>query len=218
MDKVRTKSSHLAFKLIRTYDRDDMVRLGTTYGGWWVPEDLITENSICYLPGLGEDASFDLALTERYGCEVWSMDPTPRSIAFAETIEENPRFHFLPVGVWSSQSTLKFYAPQNPEHVSHSIVNAQGTATYFEAECKTLRTIMAGLGHDRVDLLKLNIEGAEVEVISDFLANGPKPQILLVAFESAKGILEDMRMVRSLRAAGYIPLVTQGHSVTFILR
>ena len=216
VDKVKARSHNLAIeKLVRTKPRADMVRLGTSYGGWWLPQNLIDKQSICYLVGLGEDASFDLALTEGYGCEVWSMDPTPRSITFAETIDD-PRFHFMPVGVWSSEKTLRFYAPQNPTHVSHSIVNAQGTTTYFEAECKTLLAIMAELGHDRIDLLKMNIEGAETEVVADMLANGPTPRVLLVAFESASGTVRDLRCVRSLTAHGYIPVAVQGHSITFV--
>lgn len=214
--KVKAKSRNLAFeKLVGVKPRPDLVRIGTSYGGWWVPADLVGKDSICYLAGLGEDASFDLGLVEEYGCEVWSMDPTPRSITFAETIDE-PRFHFLPVGVWSSEETLKFYAPQDPAHVSHSIVNAQHTTTYFEAECKTLRTIMGELGHGRIDLLKMNIEGAEVEVIKDMLAGGPLPKVLLVAFESAKGTADDMRSVRSLRKAGYVPVASWEHSITFV--
>lgn len=214
--KVRGKARHLAFKmLIRVKPRRDMVRLGTPYGGWWVPQDLVNQDSVCYLAGLGEDASFDLGLVEQYGCEVWSMDPTPRSMTYAATVRE-PRFHFLPVGVWSADAVLKFYAPTDASHVSHSIVNAQHTTTYFEAQCKTLRTIMRELGHERVDLLKMNIEGAETEVIADMLANGPWPQVLLVAFEAVEGTAEDMRMVRSLIKCAYEPVALQGHSVTFV--
>lgn len=217
-DKIMAKCRSLAFeKLVRVKPRGDMVRLGTDYGGWWVPASLIDKESICYLVGLGEDASLDLALTEEYGCNVWSMDPTPRSVAYAGTIDDR-RFHFLPIGIWSSETALRFYAPQDPAHVSHSIVNAQGTTTYFEAECKTLRTVMADLGHDRIDLLKMNIEGAETEVIADMLANGPAARVLLVAFEAAGGTIQDMRGVRTLTSRGYVPVATQGHSITFVLR
>ena len=36
--------------------------------------------------GVGEDASFDLGIIERFGCSVFAFDPTPRAIAFAEPI------------------------------------------------------------------------------------------------------------------------------------
>lgn len=217
MTKVKAKSRNLAFeKLVRVKPRADMVRLGTSYGGWWVPRDLVNGDSVCYLVGLGEDASFDLKLAEEFGCDVWSMDPTPRSITFAATINE-PKFRFLPIGVFSSETTMKFYAPKDPTHVSHSIDNVQGTTDFFEAECKTLRTIMSELGHDRIDLLKMNIEGAEVAVIDDMLANGPLPKVLLVAFEAAGGTVKDMASVRKLTSRGYVPVATQEHSVTFVL-
>lgn len=216
--KIKAKSRNLAFeRLVRTQPRSDLVRIGTPYGGWWVPGHLVGPESICYLVGLGEDASFDIGLAERYGCDVWSMDPTPRSITYAETID-NPRFHFLPIGVYSSETTLKFFAPKDPTHVSHSIDNVQDTTTFFEAPCKTLNTIMGELGHDRIDLLKMNIEGAEVAVIDDMMANGPLPRVLLIAFEAAGGTVKDMSSIRKLTSRGYVPVATQEHSVTFVRR
>jgi hypothetical protein len=37
-------------------------RLGSDYGGWYVPIDRLAPHSICYLAGVGEDITFDLAL------------------------------------------------------------------------------------------------------------------------------------------------------------
>jgi hypothetical protein len=54
--------------------------LGTVYGGWTICLDGISESSIVYSFGVGEDASFDLAVIERYGAEVHAFDPTPSSI------------------------------------------------------------------------------------------------------------------------------------------
>ena len=110
----------------------------------------------------GEDITFDLGIIERFGCYVVAFDPTPRAIAHvAEHAADEPRFTFRPVGLWSEDTSLRFFAPRDPAHVSHSAVNLQRTETYFEAEVRTLPTLMHELGHDRIDLLKLDIEGAE---------------------------------------------------------
>jgi FkbM family methyltransferase len=129
-----------------------------------IPTALFDHLSVVYSGGVGEDASFDLALIDRTGCEVWAFDPTPRAIEFARTIGD-PRFHFVAVGLWSSEARLRFHAPPNPSHVSHSIVEPESSRDSFEVDCKSLDTLMVELGHDRIDLLKLDIEGAEYEVL-----------------------------------------------------
>ena len=137
-----------------------------------IPATLLEESSVCYCVGVGEDITFDLALIERFGCQVFAFDPTPRAIQHVKaTTSAVGSFHFYPVGLWSADGRLKFFAPQNPCHVSHSIVNLQGTTGYFEAECKRLSTIMRELEHTSLDLLKLDIEGAEYEVRGH--AHGP---------------------------------------------
>ena len=43
-----------------------MERLGTKYGGWFVPVDMrLNESSIVYSGGVGEDMSFDLSLQSK---------------------------------------------------------------------------------------------------------------------------------------------------------
>jgi FkbM family methyltransferase len=194
-----------------------MVRLGSSYGGWWVPRSLLAADSVCYLAGVGEDVTFDLALIDAVGCEVWAIDPTPRAIAYAETVE-NPKFHLLPLGIWSEDAELKFFEPSNPAHVSHSAVNAQGTERFFVASCRSIRTFMNDLGHDHVDLLKLDIEGAEVAVIEDILSNGPLPKVFCVEFDAPEPLRATLGRVRRLRAAGYEPTKVEGLNVTFVLQ
>ena len=122
-------------------------RLGSEYGAVHVPVQLLTDKSIVYSAGVGEDVTFDLGLIETVGCEVWAFDPTPRSIEFARSIRE-PRFHFLPLGVWSEDSVQRFHTPADSTQVSHSIANLQQTREYFDAECRSVRSLMTELGAD----------------------------------------------------------------------
>jgi hypothetical protein len=64
----------------RPVKRADMVRIGTEYGGWAVPDSLIDESWTVYCGGVGLDATFDLGFIERYGCAVHAFDPTPSTI------------------------------------------------------------------------------------------------------------------------------------------
>jgi FkbM family methyltransferase len=193
-----------------------MVRLGSEYGGWWVPADTLGPDSICYLAGVGEDVTFDLALIERFRCHAWAMDPTPRAISYAEGVTE-PLFHFLPVGLWGANEMLEFYGPVDPSHVSHSVTNMQRTGVSFKAQCQTVGSIMADQGHPRLDLLKLDIEGAEVAVIDNLLQVGPLPRVLCVEFDAPESPHKTLRRIRLLKAAGYICRHVEGRNFTFSL-
>lgn len=203
--------------------RKDLVRLGTPYGGWIVPTQAFNESSICYCFGAGEDISFDVELINKFGCNVYTFDPTPRAIAHVRTLidkarqgerfeinnkpgeyyelasEQASKLHFSGVGAWSSDTVMRFFAPSNANYVSHPILNLQNTKDYFEARCLSLKSIMAVLGHDAVDLVKMDIEGAEYEVLESMLATGIRPKVLCIEFDEA-GAPRDAGFARRLRA------------------
>lgn len=192
-----------------------LMRVGSDYGGWWVPRDVIQPDWVCYCAGVGEDITFDLGLIAAHNCTVWAFDPTPRAIAHvAATIADEPRYRFLPYGLWSEDTTLTFYAPEDPQNVSHSALAGMrrpGSAS-FSAPVRALPSIMRELGHDRIDLLKLDIEGAEYAVLSAMLAEGILPHVLCVDFDQPQNIysragvqlfFRPVQMVRHLQEAGY---------------
>ncbi|SQD97047.1 hypothetical protein FMEAI12_3890064 [Parafrankia sp. Ea1.12] len=193
-----------------------MVRLGSTYGGWWVPDGVLDVDSACYCAGVGTDISFDLALITRYGARVWGLDPTPESVRWTAEQDLDPRFTHLPVGVAGSSGHLRFYAPSDPHHVSHSIKNLQRTCDYFTAECATIRTIMDRVGHDHLDLLKLDVEGAEHETIRTLLRDGIRPRVLCVEFDQPDPVLSTDRTVRALRSADYRLAKVDAFNMTFV--
>lgn len=196
-----------------------MKRLGSKYGGWIVPEEVLRPGAVCYCAGAGEDITFDLALVSKYGCEVHTFDPTPRAIAHVQKVAGGIReLHFHPVGLWDKDEVLKFYAPTDPAHVSHSVVNLQNTATYFEAPCRSLTNLMREFGHERIDLLKLDIEGAEQRVIASMLESDVDVRVLCVEFDEAvTGLTAESRKrilatVASLTERGYVLAAQEGHS------
>lgn len=190
----------------------ELERHGTAYGGWIIPAASLDTESVVYSGGIGEDASFDLAVIEQYGCKVWAFDPTPRAAEYAATLDE-PRFVFVPVGLWSEDSVQQFHAPPQVGWVSHSIANLHDTLPSFSAECRTLESLMGELGHDHIDLLKLDIEGAEYPVLRQLLAGGVRPRTVCVELHAAGG-LNRGRLLLALRRAGYIAVAAEGWNVT----
>ena len=216
--RIRKRIERAALPLLLgPSSRPDMRRLGSHYGGYYIPLSLLSSESIYYSAGVGEDITFDLGLIDATGCQVFALDPTPRSIEFVRREAANqPRFHFQPLGLWHEEATLRFYAPQDPRHVSHSILNLQGTDDYFEAACKTLSSIMAELGHDHLDLLKLNIEGAQYAVLDSIVENRVPVKVLAIAIDQPTSPVKVFKTVRGLQRAGYSLVKVDGWTYTFV--
>lgn len=216
--KVRNRIVALTFPYIFRVDnkRGDLVRLGTEYGGWWVPRDLLSAESVCYCAGVGTDISFDLGLIDEFGCQVWGIDPTPKTIEWIADQDLPPRFTFVPVGLAGEPGELRFYSPENPDHVSHSIKNIQKTSTYFTAKVQTVSETMNQLGHDRVDLVKLDIEGAEHETIRRMLADDVLPRVLCVEYDQPEPLSWARDTTAELRRAGYKLVKVDGLNLSFV--
>jgi FkbM family methyltransferase len=163
---------------------------GTEYGGKYLPLDIIQSDWICYSGGIGTDISFDEGLIKDYGCQVFAFDPTPKALDFIKNHKHLPeQFHFYPVGLWYQDTKMKFYEPSNPTYDSYSILNLRDTNETIEADCKGLSTLMREFEHDRIDVLKLDIEGAELTVIPHMIEEHIKPQIICVEYDQATSFL-----------------------------
>lgn len=83
--------------------------------------------------------------------------------------------------------TVKFYPPKNPEHVSHSISNWQkgesSSNKSIEVETITVKKIMNEHSLQKLELIKLDIEGAENQVLPYLIKNKIFPNQILVEFD-----------------------------------
>lgn len=189
------------------FDREkfDLQALGQGDGAWVIPSNLIGRGSICYCVGVGTDISFDIQLAAR-GASVFCFDPTPRSIEYMRTCEyDRDRITFFPIGIWRENTELKFFSPMNSQHVNYSTRNIHGTSEYFTADCRRLTTVMAQLGHDHIDLLKLDIEGSWYEVIQDVIETKIPIKVLCVEFDSPTNVAKALRIISALQRAGFVP-------------
>jgi FkbM family methyltransferase len=208
----------------RIHKRNDLKRIGTKYGGWVIPAGMLHEKSICYCAGCGEDISFDLGLIQAFGCDVYAFDPTPRSIKYVkENAGDVSEYHFYEWGLWDKEDTLKFYVPKNPEHVSHSLVNLQKTEDFISVKVKRLADIMKELGHQQVDLLKIDIEGAEYKVLQSILEDDLDIPVICVEYDECFNPLDNnyrervQSSVNSLIAKDYRLVYSQGRgNYTFV--
>lgn len=168
----------------KIHHRKDLKHIGTEYGGWIIPVNLINSDSICYCVGCGEDISFDLGLIEFFGCNVFAFDPTPRSVSYVKKVAGDiKKYNFFDLGIFEKEDMLDFYVPRNQEHVSHSILNLQKTDQFIRVKVKRLSSIMQENGHSKIDLLKIDIEGAEYKVINSILEDRLDVKVLCVEYD-----------------------------------
>jgi len=166
----------------------------------------LSADSIVYSFGIGRDVSFDLSLIDTFGMTVHGFDPTPRSRQWVTHQDLPSRFVFHDVGVADSDGVARFFPPESPEHSSYSLCNNPAGDEGLEAPVRRLTTIAAELGHTHIDLLKMDIEGAEYEVLEDLGRTGFPVHQLLVEFHGRyfpEGDRKTDEAIRLLRAAGF---------------
>ena len=75
---------------------------------------------------------------------------------------------------------------------------------------------MRELGHDRIDLLKIDIEGAEHRVVRSMLAAGIRPTVLCLEIDQPVRPWTFWRTVRRIRVAGYDLVAVDHWNLTFL--
>jgi FkbM family methyltransferase len=181
--------------------------LGSGDGVWCVCPDLIKPDSVVYSIGVGTDISFDKALSEEFGVEVHGFDPTPVCREWIATQENLPWFHFHPYGLADYDGVAEFALPVTFK-VSFTMLTDVPSSTGARGEVCRLSTILERLGHDRVHLLKLDIEGAEYAVIPEIARLAPRIDQLLIEFhtrffEGTTGAHRTRAALDALKNAGF---------------
>lgn len=196
-------------------------------GGWWFHPTTLAGDSIVYSLGIGEDVDFDLMLIDRFGCEVHAFDPTPSTVDWIAQRELPSRFHFHPWAITARDGTLQLYPrirrDGSMSAVMYTMVPEDASAgEAIEVPAVSLASIAGRLGHERIDLLKMDIEGAEYEVLDSLLVSAVKPAQLLVEFHHrfpGIGPARTEAMIRKLRDSGYrlFAIAETGRELSFLL-
>ena len=189
--------------------RVDRLRLGTTYGGWVIAPSVLRDGAVVYSAGVGADVSFDRALLEGWDLRALRLiDPTPGILEHprvAELVAGSRAVSLHPVALDGSCGTIRLWPPPKEDHVSFSGVHVTRREP-IEVPALTPDALMAERGDDRIDLLKMDIEGAEYAVIDRLLDSGVVPSQLLVEFHHrfpGVGAERTEATIARLRSSGF---------------
>jgi len=192
-------------------------RLGSMYGGWYIDSLDELKQCYLVSAGLGEDASFDIEFVNNFETFAILVDPTPRAIAHFNDILDsagspkkcsynntgkqlidsydlegiNKSNLFLKgVALWTHSGSIQFHKPEIDSHVSHSLRRRNSHGSSIEVNALTLGDILLDF-REKINgldmILKLDIEGAETEVLLKVINSGHRPRQLLVEWDFMRG-------------------------------
>lgn len=181
---------------------------GNRYGGFYVCPEFLNENSIIYSFGIGEDISFDKTIIENHNCQVFGFDPTPKAINWVNRQNVPAKFNFFEFGISNESGFVDFYLPKNPEYVSGSYIiqNNISIKEKIIVKMKSFKDIINELGHKHIDVLKMDIEGAEYEVIENMLNAKISIDQILIEFHERffeNGKFQTQKVIKKLNSYGY---------------
>jgi len=106
---------------------------------------------IVYSFGSNGDDQFESDILKKTSCEVFTFDPTMSSEQ-EKMLSPSVHKNFLGIGLAEYNGVMEIGG--------------------IEREVRNLRTIMKDLKHERIDILKVDIEGAEYDVFEELLSSG----------------------------------------------
>ncbi|HIM21337.1 MAG TPA: FkbM family methyltransferase [Gammaproteobacteria bacterium] len=190
---TKSKQRFLRHKLKQLGIEPVSCKTSALYGGdhgWVVDESLLNRESVIYSVGVGSNIDFDLELINSFGATVHAFDPTPRSIEWVKGQQLPKHFIFHPFGLSAENGHMDFFPPSKASSTHFSPIDRYGdTNNVVRAPVKDIDTIASELNHKEVDLLKMDIEGAEYEVIEALPKNRVAINQILIEFHHMyKGI------------------------------
>jgi FkbM family methyltransferase len=121
-------------------------------------------------------------LFELYGCRIYSFEPCPTFFRDLEArFADNPRVTTVPVGLGAGDALLPMQV-MGPGSTVHG--EADADVATVDVPIRDVAAALDELGLERVDLMEINIEGAEYDLLERLVETGwiDRVRYLLIQF------------------------------------
>lgn len=209
------------------------IRLGTRYGGWWLDTNTLNHSPLLIDCGLGEDISFPIAFLEKFKGHVIGVEPNPRSLDYCR-IHVPSGMTIIPKAIWTDAGQdVVFHLPRPQNQLppgadgvsgsligSHEYVNGGDD---LHIQTTSFAEILANENRQSCDVLKIDIEGAEYELIDALIARNELPHAnqLLIEFHhnvTHHTLDETQSTTQKIMDAGFDLIHTEGRNYIFRIK
>lgn len=173
---------------------------------------------IAYTFGIGFDFSFERELAEKYHMQVYSFDPSPEVIEDMDKQNLPDSMKYYPYGLSNTDALKTFYLPSSGQDYSEFFA-PWTSSKKIQMQVYRLQTLMDKLGHNHIDLLKIDIEGSEFMALPEILDSGIKFDQLCIETHTRifPNSVEKMRELKELlNSHGYLMVSNGRQEQTYI--
>jgi FkbM family methyltransferase len=218
-------------------NRLNLIRLGSNYGGYWVPsevEDILPPKTLISL-GLGFDISLDIELLKR-DFKILGFEPSYNSRnyinSFLESTGIGKQFIVVDGAISNTTGMSSFTRPKlksNYEWWAAEMSQNAELAVVKTIKLSSLPELYPEYFESHFRMLKMDIEGSEIQVLQDFLASDLEFEYLAVEMDClslvsvldirlrARRILESRKIFSGLRRKGYTMIHNEGFNFFWVL-
>ncbi len=199
---------------------------GDRHGSYDILPDILPNKPIVFSFGLGDDIEAEKQIINKYNGKVYAFDPTPKVKDWIENNKPSNDFYFQNIALTNYDGKATFYFPENNEYISGAIqkenVGWQKLSNVCTTvTCNKLSTIMSELNIDKIDYLKLCVEGCEYDVIKDIMTdklNITQIAIALCGRDLKSNYNKDKTLYKLFTQNGYksLPYSGDGRKITFV--
>ena len=207
-------------------------RLGTKYGGWWVFAPAVGKHPLLIDAGLGRDISFPAAFLNRFGGRVIGVDPNPAAVSYAEAnCPKGMQIHSKAFWTQAGES-MTFHMPRPLEQLPRGADGVSGSllashsytgGSRLAVPTTSLRELLDLADRHECDVLKLDIEGAEYEVLAALCAASDirRAKQVLIEFHhhcTDHSLQDTLDLAASVQASGFHLAYVEDRNYIFVRR
>jgi FkbM family methyltransferase len=185
----------------------------------------LSANSVVIDAGCSYEADFSVYMMEQHGARAYGVDPTRKHRAALQALENRYRGRFvhLPFAITADDGTLTFHESTTNESGSVLVdhVNVRNDETIpYPVTAISLKSLMKHVDADAVDMLKLDLEGAEYELLAtvEKADLAPFRQVFIEFHHHAIGQFNEAdtrRLVERIRGFGFSCFSLDDHNYLF---